>query len=163
MRKQRCSIKHLIIAALLAFSPVTAQAQTLVVNDHITFGHIAMRNNSAPRDIQLLSDGDYLADPAYVFYADVPQLARLTLTGQVPNHLMDVSIDVAGVEVGPSGGGAAATFTLVNPFTVPASVVTDGAGNATFFVGATLRSDGSGNTYVDANYLGVITINVVPN
>ena len=163
MRKPRCSIKRLIIAAFLSFAPVTAEAQTLVVNDHLTFGHIAMRNNSAPRDIQLLSDGDYMADPAYVFYSDEPQLARLTLTGQVPNRLMDISIDVAGVNVGPSGGGGAATFTLVNPFTVPASVTTDPSGNATFYVGATLRSDGSGNTYVDANYLGVITINIVPD
>lgn len=163
MRKPLCNVRSLLIAGFLLCLPISGHAQTLTVHDHMTFGEISMRNNSAPRDIRLLSDGDYLADPAYVFHSQIPQLARLTITGQVPNRLMDITVDVASVVVGPSGGGGAATFTLVDPFTVPASVTTDPTGFAEFYVGATLRSDGSGATYVDANYLTSVIINVVPN
>lgn len=164
MQKLLYNVKIALLALGLLFTaPHPVLAQTLVVNDDLTFGHIAILDNSAPRDIVLHPPGNYTADPAYVFYADEPALGSLTVTGQVPNTIMNVTIDFSSTVVGVSGGGGgSATFTLLNPFTVPAVVVTDGAGNATFQVGATLRSDGTGTPFLDANYLGIFSVSVAP-
>lgn len=164
MQKPAFSNSFLLISGLaLCLCSAQGHAQTITINDPVRFGKISMRNNSAPRELRLLTDGGYIADPAYVIHASEPELGRVTITGYPVNHPMDITIDVASTVIGISGGGGApATFTLVDPFTVPATVTTDMTGSATFEVGATLRSDGSGNTYIDASYLGSFDVTVVP-
>ncbi len=162
MQKQACHARYgfLTLAVWVCLAPPQAQAQTLTEDDTLTFGHVVMRDNSAPKDIELHPDGSYTADPAYIFYAEEPQLGRYTIQGQLANHQMDITIDVAATVI--STGGTP-NFTLVNPFTVPAIVITNGLGNATFEVGATLRSNGDGQVFQDANYLGNFDITVVPD
>lgn len=136
------------------------KAQTLTEDNRLTFGEIVMRNNASQQDITLFSNGSYTADPAYYFYSE-PELGEYTVTGQVPNHIMDITVDVASTSIQPSGGGLP-FFTLVNPFTVPAVVTTNGAGTATFQIGATLRSNGSGAGFGDSAYDGVFIVTVTP-
>lgn len=165
MQRQVYNVKIALLVAGLWFStPNLVQAQTLVVDDDLTFGHLVMRDNSAPRDIVLHPAGNYTADPTYIFYSEEPALGRVTVTGQTPNAVMDVTIDMVGIVVGPSGGGGGTgTFTLHDPFTVPAVVITNGAGNVTFQIGATLRSDGTGTPFLDNDYLGIFSVSVVPD
>lgn len=168
MLRLTCRFKSGLILPLAVFLALflegqAAWAQTLTENNRLTFGRIVMRDNNAPRDVALTPTGSYVADPAYVFYAETPQLGSYTINGQTPNAVMDIMLDVAATAITPNGGGGgAAQFTLVDPFTVPAVVVTNGGGSATFEIGATLRSDGSGQTFLDANYIGNYTIIVTP-
>lgn len=165
MQKRQYNAKAFLGAALLVLiCPCAAHAQSVVVNDDLTFGHVSIRDNSVPRDIQLLPTGNYVADPEYVFYSDEPALGSISISGQPPSALMDVTIDLTGVVVGPSGGGGGTgTFTLVNPFTVPPVIVTSPAGTANFQIGGTLRSDGSGLPFLDNSYLGIFSVSVAPN
>lgn len=146
----------------LLFLDSGAYGQTLTQNTPLSFGRVVVTDNNAPRDITLLSSGGYIADPAYVFYAETPQLGSYTISGQAINSVMDIFIDVAATSLGPDVGTSPPQFFLVNPFTVPATVITDGVGNATFQVGATLRSNGGGQNFLDANYSGSFTIMVTP-
>jgi hypothetical protein len=138
-----------------------ASAQTLTQDRTLTFGRFIMNNNSTQRDLVLNSNGSYTADPAYIFYAQEPVLGRYIINNQTPNAVMDVTFDLGLTSVAPLGGGGP-RFTLVNPYTVPAVVTTDGGGNATFEVGATLRSDGLGGVFPSDTYAGEFSITVTP-
>jgi hypothetical protein len=164
MRKLHFNTKAALLTLLLLLAlPHQGQAQTIVVDNNMTFGHLSIRDNSANRDIVLLPTGSYVADPEYIFYSDEPALGQITISGQPPSALMDVTIDLV-TPINISGGGCCtASFSLINPFTVPAVVVTSPAGTATFQVGGTLRSDGTGTPFLDATYLGIFSVSVAPN
>lgn len=124
----------------------------------MTFGDISITTNNVVREIELHPDGSYTADPGIYFYSDTPELGRYIIQGQTPLTVMNINIDVSSTILGLGNP----VFTLHNPFTVPAVVTTDGLGNATFEIGATLRSNGSGINYSDANYNSVFSVNVSP-
>lgn len=147
-----------LIAGCLALSGPAA-AQTLTENTTLSFGEVAMYDNSSPRDITLLSGGGYTMDPGYYLYGNPPQLGSYTIQGQTPNWPMDIDLTLVG---SINRGGPGPVFTVVDFFTVPAVVMTDGAGNATFQVGGTLRSSGVMGNYPDDNYTGSYTITVTP-
>lgn len=157
MLKHRCNIKRtaFTLCMLLTFP---AAAQTLTQDRAMTFGDISITTNNAIREIELHPDGSYTADPGIYFYSDTPELGRYIIQGQVPLTVMNINIDVSSTILGLGNP----VFTLHNPFTVPAVVTTDGLGNATFEIGATLRSNGSGINYSDANYNSVFSVNVSP-
>lgn len=144
-----------MFCALLA-NPVAAQ--TLTQDRAMTFGDISITTNNAIREIELHPDGSYTADPGIYFYSDTPELGRYIIQGQTPLTVMNINIDVSSTILGLGNP----VFTLHNPFTVPAVVTTDGLGNATFEIGATLRSNGSGINYSDANYNSVFSVSVSP-
>jgi hypothetical protein len=143
---------------LFSLSPGVAAAQTLTQNTPLRFGRVVMHDNGSARDLRLLPSGAYTADTGYYIIDQAPQLGSYTVENQAANAIMDVIITPTGT-VQPSGGGP--YFTLVDFFTVPALVSTDGNGNATFQVGATLRSSGIGN-YASTTYDGGFTITVTP-
>lgn len=149
-----------LLAAVLLCWDMPAMAQTLTQDIPMTFGRVVMYDNSTPRDLRLLPGGGYNHDPGYyVFPGNEPQLGTFTINNQLQNHVMDITVDLAS---GNFGGGAA-DFELVNPFTVPAVVTTDGSGNATFQLGATLRSNGSGVTFSNGPYNSIgYSITVTP-
>lgn len=150
----------MILSWIMAGISVTAaQAQTLTVNTPLSFGRMVMHDNSTQRDLRLLPNGSYVAGTGYYIIDTPPQLGSYTIQGQVPGRIMDISFIAVG-SLNP--GGAGPYFTLVDFFTVPSVVTTNGAGEATFQVGATLRSSGFMGNYIDSTYNGNFTISVTP-
>lgn len=147
------------VFGLGGLTPDWAAAQTITQNTQLRFGRIVMHNNGAQRDLRLLDSGGYTADAGYYIIDQAPQLGSYTIEDQTPNALMDIVFTPIG-NLQPGGGGA--FFTLVDFFTVPPLVVTNGDGDATFQVGATLRSSGFGN-YSNNTYDGNFSISVTPH
>lgn len=145
-----------LLSAALLSGP--ANAQTLTQNTQMRFGRIVMHDNGTPRDLRLLPSGSYSADSGFYIIDQAPQLGSFTIEDQALNSIMNITITAIGT-MQPGGGGP--YFTLVDFFTVPAVVTTDGNGDATFQVGATLRSSGIGN-YGSTTYDGGFTISVAP-
>jgi hypothetical protein len=73
--------------------------------------------------------------------------------------LTPLLINVNATNLTASGGGAA-FFSTGDTFTNPAIVITDLTGSATFEIGATLSSNGSGAGFIDSDYTGTYTISV---
>lgn len=160
MQKKNCKTKALLAVLYLLCWPCKGQAQTIIENQRMRFGTIVMHDNSSPKDLQLLPGGGFVADYSGYYIIDSgPQLGSYTVQGQTPNWPMNITLSPA-TTIHRSGGGP--FFTLVDFFTVPASVMTDGLGSATFQVGATLRSSGFMGNYVDDAYNGQYTITVSP-
>ncbi len=151
-------LKLTFIALLLILVPSFGRAQTITQNQPLTFGKVALTDNSIPRVVTLVAGGTYTADPEYVFFND-PQLGNFTVDGYPPATPLTVSISTTTLT--PMMGGGA-NFAVASTFTDPGVVVTDGTGSVTFDVGAIMSSDGSGSTHVDDLYEGTYTIMVSP-
>lgn len=136
-------------------APVKSYAQTITENQPLRFGQLSLTDNSAPRKIILNSAGGYTADPQYILFTD-PQLGNVTVSGFDPSVTLSVGVSTATLT-----GASAANFTVIDTFTNPTIITTDGAGSATFDVGATLQSDGSGTVHADDTFDGIYSINVV--
>lgn len=117
-----------------------------------------MVDNAAPRTIALLPSGSFTADPEYIFFIE-PQLGNITVDSYPPSTILTVNIGTTNL-IRSAGGGA--KFNLSGTFTNPTIVTTDASGSATFDVGATLTSDGSGSTHTDDTYSGIYSITVTP-
>ncbi|NQZ14283.1 MAG: DUF4402 domain-containing protein [Alphaproteobacteria bacterium] len=148
--------KFLCVSALFCFLPIHAFAQTIVENRPLNFGRFALVDNGAPRTLQLLPSGLFTADPQYMFLID-PRAGNITVSGYPPATPLSVSISTTTLN---NGGGA--SFNTISTFTDPAVITTDATGEATFDIGATLRSDGGGSTHSNGNFNGSYTITVSP-
>lgn len=158
--KKHCNAK-LFFLTLFSLCLLTAQeatAQTITQNTPLSFGQVVLVDNAAPRQIVLLPGGGFTADPQYVFFTP-PQLGNFTVSGYGPGVPLTVTVGITNLN--PIGGGTA-NFSTSSTFTNPATVTTDGAGEVTFDVGATLSSDGGGSTHMDDLYNGTYTITVTP-
>ena len=131
-------------------------AQTITQNTPLDFGRFAIVDNAAPRTLQLLPGGGHVADPQYMFIID-PQLGNFTVDGYAPATPLTVTVTAV-----PLNNGGGANFVMSSTFTNPAVIVTDGAGEVTFDVGATITSDGGGGTHTDGGFTGTYTITVTP-
>lgn len=143
------------IFALTSLSTVS-HAQTITQNAPLDFGRFAIVDNAAPRTLQLLSSGSYVADPQYMFLAD-PQLGNFTVDGYLPGTPLTVTVTAV-----PLNNGGGANFVMSSTFTNPAVITADGSGEATFDVGATITSDGGGGVHSDGGFTGTYTITVTP-
>lgn len=133
-----------------------AYAQTITENQPLRFGELSLTNNNAARQVILNSSGGYTADSEFIVFND-PQLGNVTASGYLPLITLNIVISDATLT-----GGSAASFVIKDTFTNPATITTDASGEATFDVGATLESDGSGITHTDDSYDGNYTITITP-
>jgi len=137
------------------FAPFnSAFSQTITIDQPIDFGKFVLVDNAAGRTIELLPGGGFTSDPEYQFFSN-PQMGTVTVDGYAPG----VSLTVVITDTTVANGGSA-NFSTSSPFTVPASITTDGFGEATFDIGATLTSDGSGSKPVDGTFNGTFTVTV---
>jgi hypothetical protein len=164
MPKPRYSVRARAYCAILGlglfgFAVTTAQAQTVTVDNPLTFGRVAIVDNSMPRDLRLLPGGAYIADSGYVIFpGEEPELGQYTINGQTANTVLDIALDLNSADM--TGGGS--YFDLVDPFTVPAIVQTGPTGSVTFELGATLRSSGDGTPFASTQYSGTYTMTITP-
>ena len=153
------TILCLLYFTLISFSVTAAHAQTITELQPLTFGQVALTNNSTPRSIEITSTGSINADPAYVFFTD-PQRGEVVLDGYLPNTVYTITFS-SPTTVYPTGIGLS-NFTLGPIMTVPTVIMTDGTGSVTFNTYATLTSDGGGGTHVDDLFEGTYNMTIAP-
>jgi hypothetical protein len=139
------------------FLTETVRAQEIIENVKVTFGEVVLIDNSSPKTVELLPSGDYVSDPEYIFFTE-PKLGNVTVTGYPAFTALSVAVSNATLVA----GGSAAIFTTDNTYTNPINVITNADGSATFDIGATLSSDGSGTAFGSSHYKGDFTITVSP-
>jgi len=147
----------LLPAALLCVSALPAAAQeTMTEIQQLDFGLFSLRDNTAQHTMAVAaSDNSYVADPAFVV-ATPPQRAEYFLEGFTPGTEIFVNVDDGGLTLG--GGGGTAVFSSITYTVSPGTIIADGAGEATVFVGATLRAIGDSNVYPSGGYSDSIDI-----
>ena len=136
----------------------SAQASALVTEtQQLRFGTFAMVDNDAQHIFQILPDGTLNPGPAYVIIVD-GQEAQYSVTGFPASTALIITVN--GGPLSPGGCGCSEQFDVINFQNSPASPVTDGAGAATFSLGASLRSSGSTTMHPDSTYNGTGTVTV---
>lgn len=150
----------LLILLAISFGhclPGFAHTQVITEMQSMTFGKFAMRDNNAPYDVVMSPTGVETYDPHILpFFQGVQGVFQLT--DFLPNQLLGVSIaDTTLVSV----VDPLDTFDLLNFTFNPAAPTTNGAGNVTVNVGATLRTSGTGVLYTDDTYTGSYTLVVI--
>ena len=148
---------NLLLAFVLIFFALPAQAQSVTIDQPMDFGRFVLTDNAAPRTIAFNTGGTYTADTEFIFLT-TPEFGEVTVTGFPPLTVLTVSMSSTGMTgccVGPN-------FSMSSPFTRPPVVTTDASGEASFQVGATMASDGSGVTHMDDTYDGSFSVTVTP-
>ncbi len=150
---------YLSFFACILLGATGVRAQTITEDQPLTFGQIAITDNSVPRTISILSDGSIISDPEYIFFID-PQRGQITLDGYLPNTTYTVTFSNP-TTVSPTGIGTS-NFSIGVISTIPAVIMTDGTGSITFNTYAVLTSDGLGGTHTDDLYQGTYNVTVTP-
>ena len=130
-----------------------ARADTITQAQELTFGQFAIGGNSVVRSI-VMSPGGVETYPAHVFPFSQGVEAVFSLSGFPANQAVTASV----VDTTVTSVWGAPPFDLVNFTFNPAVQTTDGSGNLTLHVGATLRSDGGGALYNEGAYTGSYTL-----
>ena len=146
-----------------------AYAQDIFEGQALTFGRFAVVDNSAPRQIIVTTDDDVIYDTGIVGDPSNPgRRGEYTLTGMPANVIFYLGVNIpnppaeGGVvleETVPLTGLGSEDFTI-GSFKINSNdqMVTDGNGDATLYIGATLTTSGSGTHYVSDTYDGEFTI-----
>lgn len=144
----------------------SARAQDMVEVQSLDFGTFAIINNSAQQTITVQPNGVTAYDSDIVFDIEAER-GHYTFTGLPPNVTFTLGISVSNPPTDGgliidnptpvTGGGEA--FQLLN-FTANTAneLITDGGGNATLYIGATLRTSGNGGAYSDGVHSGTYDI-----
>lgn len=145
-----CSYLYCVLFFLS--SPVYAGVTTV---QSLDFGEFVMKNNDAAYDITVNANGSYTFSAAGYIEITAPQEGVYDLDGMVPNTAI-VSVTVTQAS---SLAGSGFDLQMINfQETHPAS--TDGAGVARIEVGATVRNNALGGSYIDQSFNGSIQIQI---
>ena len=162
-------MKPLIIGLcmFLGFYGTPAKAQVMTEVQALNFGTFAIIDNSAPHTIIISPNNVAAYDPSIVSGIEAER-GHYTLTGMPTDVTFTLGVSISNP---PTDGGlmldnqtsvtlgGSEPFLLLN-FTVNTAneMVTDSGGNATLYIGATLRTTGSGSIYTDGTYNGTYDI-----
>jgi hypothetical protein len=139
-------------AGLMISSPVSA---AIVETQSLGFGTFALQDNDGAYSIIIAPTGSIAANSHFLFFAD-GQEGQYDVSGFPAATPLIINVSVNPLNHG--GGGE--SFTISAPAVHPASPVTDGSGNASFGLGATLTTSGTGTMYFDGAFNGSVTITV---
>ena len=157
----RKTIQVFATSLLIIFlAPLPALAGTLTVIQNLSFGTMGMHNNSGVYSITVRPDNTFSHNPNIVFGVD-PQRGEYFLTGMPPNDPIDITISSPGDAVPDLGGSddfTSGSYTFSPP---NGSFTSDGSGQGTLFVGATLKTSGTGDYYHTGHYTGSFDVTVV--
>lgn len=145
------SLKYGFVLLCIAVAGITAgnpaSAQNIFVVQHLDFGEFALKDNDASHTIIVDPNNNVTADPEIVFNS-TPMRGEYLLTGQDTNRALDITVTNGSLTLNGSGVGASMT---VNNFT-DNSPSTDGAGDATIYIGGTLTTNGTSTIYSAGSY-----------
>jgi hypothetical protein len=143
-------------AAMLIFLQASpALAQTITTVTPLDFGIIALRDYAVVGRVTILPGGGFTYN-ANVYLHQNPVRGEYMLQGFDPNSIYSVMLPPAVVLTGPGG-----PFTLDSFVVEPALLITDGAGDDTFYIIGRLLSAGGGILYPDGTYDTTFLVTVV--
>jgi hypothetical protein len=158
--KSSCSVRSRAAARLFLFAFVfftgapSATAQTITETQQLSFGNIVVTDSASGHSLVLSPGGAVnFLDPA-IYIIDPPQAGEYNFIGGTPNTQYDITFSNSIILL-----RGATTFTVDDFVAQPATITTDGAGDASFSVGATLTTD-TGPAYADGNYSGSLDITI---
>lgn len=154
--KKRCVFLFPFFIAL-ATLPIPVRAAGLTQTRPLDFGTVTVISVSTVGTLVLSADGNYVASPEIVVISP-PTPARFEATGFSPNTAGTIGVTDGTATEG--GNGTGETFIFNSYTNEPTVVVTDGAGDFTFDLGATMSTEGDGGLYVSGVYSGTITVTV---
>lgn len=148
-----------LTALLLLVPALDGQAQEMSTIQPLSFGNLAVRQNTVPQSVRIEPDGSVSYDADIISRID-GQRGEYLFTNLPPNVVFQVGVTVPNP---PSEGG----LTLTNPspvshggqsFTLSdlraQDLTTDGNGDGTLYLGATLTTSGTGTMYASGHYQG---------
>ena len=134
---------------------VTPSYSVILETQGLGFGAFALRDNSSNHQIVIAPGGGITTDSEFVIIAN-GQPGSFDVSGFPDSTALILSAGNATL-TSPLGGQP---FSIVSPTFDPVAPVTDGLGNASFNLGATLQTSGTNGIYLDDNYSGTMTITV---
>lgn len=151
---------YLLIFTLLSSIVFQSYAATISEVRGLSFGTIAITDNSAPYSIRMSFAGDINADPAFIII-NPGHPAEYFLEGFLPNTNLNISILVPSetTELMGETDPGTSQFTINQHHSFAPIITTNLLGEATLEVGATLTTSGSGY-YKDARFFAPMTIMV---
>jgi hypothetical protein len=155
-----CRLFALTAALIIVGCPRPAPAATLTTIRQLNFGTLGMHNNNGVYSITVRTDNTFTHDPNIVFGVD-PQCGEYLMTGLPTNDSLNVTITSPG-DASPDIGGSP-DFTSGSYTTSPpnGSLTSNGSGQATLYVGATMKTLGNGTYYHTGHYTGSFDLTVV--
>lgn len=147
------SLPLLALCLCAALTPQRALAQ-IAEQTPISFGKIAILSVNNAGRLTLHPGGAYDTN-SYLAVIDPPVQGEYLVTGPASTAYT--------VTVSPSvnlNGPGGAFFTLDNFVVQPVTLVTNAAGEDTFYLTGRLQTQGGGMTYLDGSYNGVVTLTV---
>ncbi len=131
----------------MTFIAPAACAQELTQIQPLSFGTLAISNNASSRFITVDPNNNVTSD-SYIVTGIDPVRGEYLLENQDPSRALDIDISDGNLTLNDSGVGnfmTIDTYTTNNPST-------DAGGNATIFIGGTLRTSGNGSGYTNGNF-----------
>lgn len=141
--------KALLITCASIALPSPAQAQTINTVQTLSFGTIVIADPSSVSEITINTAADSFSTNSNTYAVIDPQRGEYLVTGGPANSAFTVMTSPASNDL---GGPDSQVLTMDNMTIHPGTHMTDGSGEATFYVGGRLRSDGSGDVYSDGTY-----------
>lgn len=139
---------------VLLFLSSSAYAGVTTVQS-LAFGEFVMKNNDAAYDITVNPNGSYTFSAAGYIEITAPQEGVYDLDGMTPNTA------IASVTVTQTSSLAGSGFDLqmIN-FQETHPAATDGSGVARIEIGATVRNNALGGSYIDQTFNGSVQIQI---
>lgn len=150
----RCFICSTLLIVALSAAPDT-HADTVTRTTSLDFGTIAIGYGTGTRTLTISHTGS-TSSTGGIYTISTGQPAEFDLTGYPPFTTLSIDIDD-----GILSSGGSQSFTVTD-YNYNSPVVTDGSGNYTLSVGATLTTDIGITNYSDATYTDltpILTVN----
>ncbi len=153
----------------LLLSAAPAQAQTITEVQSLSFGTFGIGNNNGAWQIIVTPDNDTFADPQIAMGQD-GRRGEYLFTGLPPNVSFFLGVDVpnppseGGIVLDmptPAENGSNPVFNLTDVTIADGGVMySDGAGDATLYIGGTLQTSGTGEHYDSGTYNGQFNLTI---
>ena len=153
-------MKYLLFISLFTVS-LLSHAQQLTLVDELDLGTFAVPDSGQVATISYDENGNF-SSSGKIYTVAPGQAALFELSGYAGNMRLNISV-LASQPSTNSDLLSPQQFTIVDYHHKP-FVVTNGLGEASFYVGATFRTTGTGGSpFVDTRYFGNFTVQVDPN
>lgn len=134
-----------------------APAQGLLEQETLSFGILAVPSNSVVSALTLAPDGS-VTTSGDLFVLQAGTAGRYQATGFTPGVELAVEIIVTPLFRDVD----ASRYLTITALDYPETITTNGAGGATFSVGATLQTTGNGFPYIADDYSATLDITLTP-